>query len=118
MPAEEIHSDTDQTDRHCHSQHIDGCGKLHGKDPLEECHNQHHDDDFDDLVLEVVKVLDIKNAPESTLNPGDIDIGDKEFVDTESKDDEDKPDQVKVHRPDDPDQDLLMGELMLGDLDE
>ena len=116
MSAEEIYPNADQADRHCHSQHIDGCSELHGKNPLEECHNQHHDDDFDDLVLEIIEVFDIKYAPEPALNPGDIDIRDEELVDTETEDDKDKTDQVKVHSTDDSDQDLLMGERVLCNL--
>ena len=113
MPAEEVHANADETDRYRHCQHIDGCGEMHRKDPLEECHDQHHDDDFDDLVLEVIEVLDIQEAAKSPLNTGDIDIGDEELVDTETEDDEDKTDEVKVHGSNDPDQDIFMGDRVV-----
>lgn len=108
MSSKEVHADTDQTNRNCHIQYFERCFYIViiEKNHLEECHNQNHDNDFEDLVLEIVQVVDIKYAPEPALNPCNINFRYEEFIDAETEDQEDETDQVIVHSPDDPYQDI------------
>lgn len=99
---EEEDSDTDGGDGCSHEEHIQGCSEFHQENPLEETDDEHHDDNLDDLVLEVIEAGDLKEGMEGFRSPRAIDPGDCEFVDPETEDQEYHADQVQVDSADDP----------------
>ncbi len=65
------------------------------------------------LFLRSSRFLDIQEISKSALDPCDIDIRDEKLVNTEAEDNQDEPDKVKIHRPDNSNQDLLVSECVL-----
>jgi len=100
MLLEKVNTDTDDANGDRHKEHVDRCSEFHGEHFLEEADNKHHDDDLDDLILEVVKVLDLQEAVIGLGAPGDIDLGDGKFVHTETEDEEHHADEVQVNATD------------------
>ena len=76
MLLEEVDTDTDDPNGDRHEEHVSGCSEFHREYSLKEADDEHHDDDLDDLILEIVKVLDLQEAVIGLRAPGDIDLGD------------------------------------------
>ena len=102
QPVQEIHPDTDGCNRECHEQHIHTGTDLQLKHALEKADNKDHNDDFGDLILEIVKGMDLKKRSIGFRAAGDVDLGDEELVHPEAENQQYSRYQEQVDRSDDP----------------
>ena len=100
MLLEEVNTDTDDTNGDRHEEHIGRCCEFHHEHFLEETDNEHHDDDLDDLVLEIIKVLDLQKAVIGLGAPGNINLGDGKLIHAETEDEQHHTDEVQVNTTD------------------
>jgi hypothetical protein len=74
QPVQEINPDADGGNRDCHEQHVKTILDLQFEYALEEADNKHHDNDFGDLILEIVQGVDLKKRSIGFRTAGDVDL--------------------------------------------
>ena len=65
---QEIHTDTEGCNRDSHEPHVHAGRDLQFRHPLEVAHDQNHDDQLDDLVIEIIERADLKERNEGLMS--------------------------------------------------